>query len=167
MPRSKFGAMALAASIGSLVFWMPMLLARLAFGAYWGPLLIVFPLTFITPLFACFILELFSEQWKLSRLVFAAGMLFGIWATGPFWITLANTSTAGEGFHMAGAWSFVALMTAAFPLSTIPLATYHGSLGALLLTTMVLPLFAFTRWSFQPIARRCIVCRVALFRGRA
>lgn len=165
--RSGFNGVAQGAATGSLVFWLPILLARLVFGAYWGPILVVFPLTFLTPLFACFILELFSEQWKLSRLVFAAGMLFGIWATGPFWITLANTSAAGEGFHMAGAWSFVTLMTATFPLSTIPLATYHGSLGALLLTTTVLPLFALTRWSFQPIARRCVVCRVALFRGES
>jgi hypothetical protein len=150
------------ALLGSLIFWLPMVMARAAFGPDWSVLLILFPLTLVLPVFACFVLEIFAERWRCSRGELALTMLVGIWASAGFWITLANTATPGEGFHMAGAWSFVGLMTAAFPLTTIMLCTYHGSLGALFLTTIAVLVFPATRWTFHPILRRCFICRFVL-----
>jgi hypothetical protein len=42
------------------------------------------------------------------------------------------------------------------------LSTYHGSLGALFLTTIALLVLSASRWTFQPILRRCAICRFAL-----
>lgn len=147
--------------IGSFSFWLPIVSASLVFGPDWGALITIFVLTLCLPVAACFILEAFSARWNQPRSRFAAAMVFGIWVTGPFWIVLANTSVSGLGFHMAGAWSYVGLMTATFPLSLIMMATYHGSLFALLFTAVVLALFSATNWSFGPLLRRCVVCRWA------
>lgn len=148
--------------VGSLVFWVPMVMARTAFGPDWGTLLIFFPLTLILPVFACFVIEVFAKRWQGPRAELAVAMLAGVWASAGFWITLASTATPGEGFHMAGAWSFVGLMTATFPVSTIMLSTYHGSLGALCLTTIAVLVFSCTNWTFEPMLRRCFIWRYVL-----
>ena len=150
--------------LGSLIFWLPMVMARAVFAPDWSALLIVFPFTLVLPVFACFVMEIFADQWKRPAWKVAFAMLLGIWVSGPFWITLANTLSPGQGFHMAGSWSFVALMTAAFPLTTIMLSTYHGSLGALFLTTIAVLVFSASGWTFRPILRRCVICRFALSR---
>lgn len=151
-----------ASAFGSLIFWSPMLMCRILFGAEWGPVLMIFPLTVLVPILACLALEAFTERWKWPRGGFAGAMIFGIWASGPLWITLINTASAGEGFHMPGAWSFVAVMTATFPLTTIMMATYQGSLGALYLTTIALLVFSLGHWSFLTLVRRCLFCRYLL-----
>ncbi|HET9364446.1 MAG TPA: hypothetical protein VFP71_05570, partial [Candidatus Angelobacter sp.] len=74
-----------------------------------------------------------------------------------FWITLANTLNTGEGFHAAGAWSYGGLMTVSFPLTTIMVTTYDGSLFAVLFTTAALFVFSLNRWSFQPLLDRCFL----------
>jgi hypothetical protein len=153
-----------SAVIGSLSFWLPIVISRALFGADRGVLLTILPLTFLLPVFCCLVLEVFTQKWRLSRPAFAGGMILGIWLTGPFWMMVANTSTAGEGFHMAGSWSSTAFMTAFFPASTFMMATYEGSLFALLFTTFSLLLFSITPWSFQPLLDRCVVCRMALTR---
>jgi hypothetical protein len=61
---------------------------------------------------------------------------------------LALTLAPGEGFHQAGAWNSVGLGTALFPLYTFMMATYEGSLFAILLTTTALIIFALSPWSF-------------------
>jgi hypothetical protein len=89
-------------------------------------------------------------------------MILGIWLTGPFWMMVANTGAAGEGFHAAGAWSSTAFMTAFFPATTFMMSAYEGSLFALLFTTLAVSLFSLTPWSFQPTFDRCVLCRMAL-----
>jgi hypothetical protein len=111
----------------------------------------------VVPVFACFVLKSFAERWNRTRPVIACAMVTGIWATAPFWITLAQTFRPGEGFHMAGAWTYAGLMTAFFPLSTIIMSTYDGSLFAVLLTSASLFVFSVTGWSFQPLLSRCII----------
>jgi hypothetical protein len=77
-------------------------------------------------------------------------------------MTLANTSMAGEGFHLKDAWNFVGSATAMFPVSTFMLSTYSGALFAVQFTTLLLPIFATREWTFQPLMRRCSVCRFLL-----
>jgi hypothetical protein len=153
-PLAQFG---LAIAVGSLSFWSPIVAARFLFGGDWGVLLTIFPLTFALPLLGCLVLDAFTQQVGCPRFGFAGAMLLGIWITAPFWITLAGTAVPGQGFHMAGAWSYVAVTTALFPLSVIMMATYDGSLFAVLLTSVALLAFSAKHWSFQPLFRRCII----------
>ena len=152
-PLAQFG---LAMAVGSLSFWSPIVAARFLFGGDWGVLLTIFPLTF-APLLGCLVLDAFTQQVGRPRLRFAGAMLLGIWITAPFWITLAGTAVPGQGFHMAGAWSYVGLTTVLFPFSVIMMATYDGSLFAVFLTTIALLAFSATRWSFPPLLSRCII----------
>ncbi|HET9164499.1 MAG TPA: hypothetical protein VFP11_00785 [Candidatus Angelobacter sp.] len=157
MKSKRLTQFALAMAIGSLSFWSPIVAAHFLFGGDWGALLTIFPLTFALPLLGCLELEAFTHQAGRERLGFAGAMLLGIWITAPFWITLAGTAVPGQGFHMAGAWSYVVLTTALFPLSVIMMATYDGSLFAVLLTAIALLVFSATRWNFQPMLSRCII----------
>jgi len=157
MKSKPLAQFALAMAVGSLSFWSPIVATRFVFGGDWGVLLTIFPLTFALPLLGCLVLDAFTQQVGCPLFGFAGAMLLGIWITAPFWITLAGTAVPGQGFHMAGAWSYVALTTALFPLSVIMMATYDGSLFAVLLTSVSLLAFSVKRWSFQPLFRRCII----------
>jgi hypothetical protein len=162
MASKRLALFARAALIGSLSFWLPILIARVLFGADWGVLRTVLLFTFLLPVLCCLVLEAFTEKWRQSRPGFAMAMLLGIWISGPFWMMLANTQAPGEGFHAAGAWPSLGLMTAAFPAATFMMSTYEGSLSALLLTTFALLVFSLSPWSFQPLTNRCVVCRSVL-----
>lgn len=118
--------------------------------------------TFLLPIFCCFVLEACAMAWNRPRLGLSAAMVCGIWASGPSLMKLANTSMAGEGFHQPGAWGFVGFATATSPASTFMLSTYNGSLGAVVFTTFAVPLFATREWTFQPLVRRCSMCRFVL-----
>lgn len=157
MKSKPLAQFTLAMAVGSLSFWSPIVAARFLFGRDWGVLLTLFPLTFALPLLGCLVLEAFTQQAGRSRFGFAGAMLLGLWITAPFWITLAATAAPGEGFHMAGAWGYLGITTALFPLSVIMMSTYDGSLLALLLTAIALLAFSATRWSFQPLLSRCII----------
>ena len=157
MKSKPLAQCALAMAVGSLSFWSPIMAARFLFRGDWGVLLTIFPLTLALPLFACLVLETFTHQSGRPRFSFAVAMILGIWITAPFWITLAGTAVPGQGFHVAGAWSYVAVTTALFPVSVIMIATYDGSLFAVLLTSVALLAFSAMSWSFQPLFRRCII----------
>lgn len=155
--KSKLVDFACPFVVGSLSFWVPILLVRLVFGPGWGVMFTLLPLTVVLPVFSCFVLESFAEKWNRTRPVIACAMVTGIWATAAFWITLAQTFGPGEGFHMAGAWTYVGLMTAFFPLSALLMSTYDGSLFAVLLTSASLFVFALAGRTFQPFLSRCII----------
>lgn len=155
--KGKLLYFARAFAVGSLSFWAPILIVRMVFGPDWGVMLTMLPLTALLPVLACFVLESFADRWKRTRPAFAIGMVGGIWATAPFWITFANSFKSGEGFHAAGAWGYVGLMTASFPLTTVMMSTYDGSLFALLLTSGALFVLSVTSWSFQPLLSRCFI----------
>jgi len=66
--------------------------------------------------------------------------VFGIWLFGP-WMMMISWTFAGGGFANPGTWQGVGMMTLAFPIFTFIGSTYDGTLGALLLATVCLPLF--------------------------
>jgi hypothetical protein len=164
MASTRLERITRASLIGSLSFWFPIVIARVVFGTDWGVLLTILPLTFLVPAVCCLALEVFTERWRQSRPGFAIAMLLGIWISGPFWMMLANTGVAGQGFHAADAWRSLGFMTAAFPAATFMMATYEGSLVALLFTSFALIAFSLSTWSFRPVMDRCVLCRAALSR---
>jgi hypothetical protein len=158
----RFSYVTLGLAVGALAFWFPIVAVCWLPGGEWGTIITSLLFTFILPIFCCFILELVAGALHRSRVGLSAAMVCGVWASAPFFITLANTSTAGEGFHLPGVWSFVGVATATFPISTFMLSTYNASLGAVILTTFMLPIFATREWTFQPFIRRCSMCRFML-----
>jgi hypothetical protein len=157
MNKAQVRHLALAVAAGSLSFWSPVVMVRFLFGGDWGVLFTVFPLTVLLPALGSLVLEAFTQKFRQQRLGFACAMVLGIWITAPLFMTLASTAVPGQGFHMSGAWSYVGVTTALFPLSVITMSTYDGSLFAVLLTTIALLAFSATRWSFQPLLNRCFI----------
>jgi hypothetical protein len=145
--KESFLRLMLAFAAGAFSFWLPVVLARLVFGEL-GILLTVTLLTLVLPVILCLALDFLAQWWTMPRPKLVLAMITGIWLTGPFFMMLSLTFTRGEGFHAPGAWSSVGLETALFPLSTFMMATYEGSLLAVLLTTLALTVFAFTSLSF-------------------
>jgi hypothetical protein len=145
--KESFLRLVLAFAAGAFSFWLPVIFARLVFGEL-GILLTVTLLTLVLPALLCLALDFLAQWWTMPRPKLVLAMITGIWLTGPFFMMLSLTFTRGEGFHAPGAWSFLGLETALFPVSTFMMATYEGSLLAVLLTTLALTVFAFTSWSF-------------------
>lgn len=160
--QSRWSRIALGFAAGALAFWLPIVALYWLLGGDWASLITGLLLTFLLPLFCCLVLDNVAVACNWPRLGLSAAMICGIWASGPFFMTLANTSMPGEGFHMAGAWRFVGFTTATFPISTFMLSTYNLSLFAVQFTSFLLPIFSMTGWTFQPLARRCCICRHVL-----
>jgi len=66
--------------------------------------------------------------------------VFGIWLFGP-WMMMISWTFAGAGFANSGTLRGAGMMTLAFPIFTFIGSTYDGTLGALMLATVCLPLF--------------------------
>ena len=148
MNKEPLIPLASAFAAAALSFWSPIILARLVFGQDLSVLLTVVPLTLALPVLLCLVLDLLGQWQAGTRPRLALAMIAGMWASGPFCMMLALTFTPGEGFHQADAWSSVGLGTALFPVYTFMMATYEGSLFALLLTTLSLIAFSLSPWSF-------------------
>ena len=67
--------------------------------------------------------------------------VLGVWLFGPLMI-LISESFAGGGFAKPDAWQLLGLGTAFFPVFTFMMSTYDGTLGAVLLATLCLPVLA-------------------------
>ena len=63
----------------------------------------------------------------------------GIWVTGPLFMMISATFVGG-GFSQPGGFSTVLLLTLLFPISTFSFSTYDGTLLAVLMTTVGLPM---------------------------
>jgi len=132
-----------AFALGSLIFWFPILLMRILFGQMWQFMLI--PLTIALPAFIYFALQLLCDHFNKPRLPIGLASLLGIWASGPFWITLVNSFEPDSGFRVGGALTFLTWGTLIFPFTTFSMAVYQGSIFALLLSTLAVAVFSLTR----------------------
>ena len=81
----------------------------------------------------------------MGRSLVGSLMLLGIWVSGPLWMTVENTLAPGEGFRHSGSIMYVIFGTLTFSLTTYMASTYQGTMGALILTTLVLPVFSLVR----------------------
>ena len=79
-----------------------------------------------------------SIKYRVSAILFA---LLGIWLLGPLMMAVSATFSGG-GFSKPDGWHFVLIGTGFFPVFTFMMSTYDGTLGALLLTTALLPFLA-------------------------
>ena len=127
--------------MGALVFWLPDVIVHVAWGSAFGGFAVLL-ITVVMPV---------ATLWAFSRADAAALltlrgwprallMLLGIWLLGPVFMMVSATA-GGAGFltfNSAADW----LMMLQVPASTFIAATYDGALGALLLTTLLLPFAA-------------------------
>jgi hypothetical protein len=127
--------------LGALAFWLPDVIGHLAWGSAFGGVAVLL-ITVVMPV---------ATLWAFARVDVAALrtlrgwprallMLLGIWSLGPVFMMLSATADGGGflTFDSTADW----LMMFQVPASTFIAATYDGALGALLLTTLLLPLAA-------------------------
>jgi hypothetical protein len=124
-----------------------------------GELLTLLPLTLVLPFLVCLVQELLAGPFPGLRLIVGLAMITGIWATGPFFMVLADTLARAPGVPLAQAWGALGWETVLFPVTTFMIATYHASLGAVLFATGALLLFSATEWSMQGVVTKCMLRR--------
>lgn len=130
------------ALLGALVFWTPNILVHWMI-AYRFSGFVVIGLTILLP--ATTILFFRSFSWpslrQENRLSLGLFAVLGIWIAGPSMLTFSS-SFCGGGLSQPDAWRFFVFGTLLFPLFTLVMSAYDGTFFALLLTTLLLPIFA-------------------------
>ena len=130
--------------VGGLVFWVPNVLIHWL-RAYRFSNIDVIGLTVLLP--ATTYLFFQTVWWpalnRHDRLSPALFVVLGIWISGPSMLTLSLSVC--DRLSRPDAWHFFATGTLLFPLFTFLMSTYDGSVFAVVLTTLALPIFANTR----------------------
>jgi len=136
------------AAAGALSFWVPDIAVHLQAGPsfdarhQWA-ITILMPATF-------FLAYLIARNFAIQRDFRWAGpaMLLGVWLTGGLFMNLAAMAS-GSGFAGAsGIWRLVVIVLSVIPIVTYILASYEGSLLALLAVTLGALLFCGLRASW-------------------
>jgi hypothetical protein len=140
------------ALLGGLVFWTPNVVVH-SIIAYQFSGFVVIVLTVLLPattilFFRTFLWPSLRQDSRLSLALFA---VLGIWITGPSMLTFSSRFCGG-GLSQPDAWRFFVFGTLLFPLFTLVMSAYDGSFFALLLTTLLLPILANSR--FEEAAHR-------------
>ena len=122
---------------GGLIYWSADFMVQLVVdGKAWIPLL-----TIAVPAVASmgyFILRRRQLERSPSLALF---MLLGIWMFGPLGVGLASQAKGGT-FLNAGNISDFLMLWAMFPITTIMMSTYSGSLGGVYLATILFVIYA-------------------------
>ena len=134
----------LSVVLGAGLFWIPdiALHAVAATGLAAGHVLVLTGLLPIT----CglgFAYRCRAQMKVAMRLTVAGLMVLGVWLFGPLAMT-AGATFSGGGFSQSEAPVLPGLlgMTAMFPLTTFMMSAYDGTLGALVVVTILLPIVA-------------------------
>lgn len=130
------------ALLGALVFWTPNIVVHWII-AYRISGFVVIGLTVLLPavtilFFRAFLWPSLKLESRLSPALFA---VLGIWITGPSMLTF-SASFCGGGLTQPDAWRFFVFGTLLFPLFTFVMSAYDGTIFALFLTTLLLPILA-------------------------
>lgn len=125
--------------LGPLIFWVPSVFLHLLRGDRFAGIEAI-TLTILLPLITCLALAFY---WRIQRtpqgkLTFALFAVLGIWLFGPVMMAVSASNTGG-GFSRPDGLHVVLVETCMFPVFTFIMSTYDGTLGALLLTTILLP----------------------------
>jgi hypothetical protein len=130
--------------LGATVFWVPDVLVHMGSGAAFGPAEVLL-ITMVMPALTLLAYARIDRKGARTARGWArAGlMLLGIWGLGPTFMMISATA-GGAGFFGFNTWADW-LMLLHVPAATFIAATYDGALGALLLTTLLLPLGAALR----------------------
>ena len=129
-------------ALGPLIFWVPSVFLHLLRGYRFSRIETI-TLTILMPLITCLALTLY---WRIRRptkdkLTFALFAVLGIWLLGPVMMSVSASNTGG-GFSRPDGLHFVLVGTCMFPVFTFIMSTYDGTLGALLLASVLLPLMS-------------------------
>jgi hypothetical protein len=140
------------AQLGAFVFWTPNVLVHWII-AYNFSGFVVLGLTVLLPattllFFRAFLWPSVKQDSRLSPALFA---VLGIWIAGPAMLTFSS-SFCGGGLTQPDAWRFFVFGTLLFPLFTLVMSAYDGNFFALLLTTLLLPILANSRFK-KPVHR--------------
>ena len=127
------------ALLGALVFWTPNVVVHWIV-AYRFSGYVVMGLTVFLPAMTILFFRMVSrpslkQQSRLSQALFA---VLGIWIAGPSMMTFSS-SFCGGGLTQPDAWRFFVFGTLLFPVFTFVMSAYDGTLFALLLITVLLP----------------------------
>ena len=127
------------------MFWTPNVLVHWII-AYRFSGFVVIGLTILLPMttilfFHKFLWPSLLQETRLSQAVFA---VLGIWITGPSMLTFSS-SFCGGGLTQPDAWRFFVFGTVLFPLFTLVMSAFDGTFFAVLVTTVLLPVFANSR----------------------
>lgn len=128
----------LHAAIGGAAFWVPSIFLHALKGAdfllvNWGLLASAQPLSTLVIFVAiCFLGRSGTTPRSCAR-----WMLLGIWVLGPLCLFISATFDGG-GFAQDWAWLGVVIATLFFPLFTLWLSLYDGSLIGLLVSSSLL-----------------------------
>jgi hypothetical protein len=140
------------ALLGGLVFWTPNVVVHWIIGYRFSGF-VVLGLTALLPattilFFRTFLWPSLKQESRLSQALFA---VLGIWITGPSMLTFSS-SFCGGGLSQPDAWRFFVFGTLLFPVFTFVMSAYDGTLFALLLAALLLPILANSR-SKEPVHR--------------
>jgi hypothetical protein len=146
MELARAGKAFTSALLGAFVFWAPNVLVHWII-AYRFSGFVVLGLTVLLPVttiiyFRTFLWPSLRYEGRLSQALFA---VLGIWIAGPSMLTFSS-SFCGGGLTQPDAWRFFVFGTLLFPLFTLVMSAYDGSFFALLLTTVLLPILANSRF---------------------
>lgn len=127
--------------IGGLAFWIPDILTAVAKRAALVDVIGPLPMTALlpaVPLAVYFVVRRYSNVVEPAPSI-ALFLGTGVWMLGPLSMTLANTFL-GAGFsigHTGENIGYVVLLSV-FPPGTLMMSTYDGSLGALILLSIIM-----------------------------
>lgn len=139
MDRAKHYALYLL--VGATTHWVPDILIQWVRPPHY---IWISLLTFLVPVIVGAVWYLLSRRPAHSR--YPAGlpllMLLGIWMLGPLAITIGILPAGGKFLDSGQLGSFF-MLWAMFPVSTFIISTYSGSLGGIVLATLILLVAAF------------------------
>jgi hypothetical protein len=128
-------------ALASIIFWTPDVLLHAVRGSRFsgGDMML---LTILLPVCSASCLVWIWKKGLAFKNRFRRMVLpvFGIWLFGP-WMMMISWTLAGAGFANPGTWKGVGMMTIAFPIFTFIGSTYDGTLLAVILASVCLPLF--------------------------
>jgi hypothetical protein len=128
------------AAIGSVIFWGPDIALHAARGGRFSGIDVIL-LTIALPAFSgsCLVWiwkRGIAFKTRACRVILP---IIGIWLFGPLMLMISATTGRG-GFAKSGIWHSLGEMTLMFPVSTFIGSTYDGTLFAVFLATLCLPL---------------------------
>jgi cyanate permease len=124
--------------IGAGVFWIPDIVIHAFYRKEFGSKAVLF-FTCLAPIISLAILIFLTRrQPKHHPFIISLFMLLGIWILGPFFMSIgASFSVGGFASEYINIWTFLLQATILFPLSTWMMSAYDGSMGALILLTLI------------------------------
>jgi hypothetical protein len=126
--------------VGAIAFWLPAsILSAMDSGSDPGAVLVYSMVLPATTLWAFLRLDGPGRQ-MLDGSARAFLMLTGIWVMGPIFLVAGLEMGGGFGTFADLPWGMLVN-----PAATFVMATYQGSLGALLVVTVALPVLAYIR----------------------